>query len=516
MKPKAFYSTSLGHAYQGRCEEVLAGLKSRYEKRVQLIFTSPPFALNRKKKYGNLKGQQYVDWLASFADLFSQMLTEDGSIVLELGNGWDEGRPTMSTLPLEALLEFKRRGDFFLCQEFVCFNPARLPSPAQWVNVDRCRVKDAFTRIWWLSRSPRPKADNRKVLTEYSASMRKLLERGTYNAGHRPSEYNIGKKSFLTDNMGAIPPSVLAPPIAEVVSEIMREPCNVFSLTNTHNHDAYQDYCRRKKLVLHPARMPAKLVEFFVNFLTDIRDLVVDPFAGSNTTGAVAESLGRRWISIEVNSEYLPWIGFSGWRDARIRLTAFETTFGEKIEWKPFNDSESNDGPMSLNAYPGRAFIERVTNEGDAVLEAKAATKNGGLPKSPADAVELWYGLGPGVLASKLSNSDVLALAKNTVTVTGFIGDSKDPKDSIFDARDFGIGLTAADMPGTILSLNRGNKKSKAYLTGKHGQGASSTYQYADLTLIASGRKKRPTSPLLSSRQPGTTSQRPPRTDILR
>ncbi len=183
----------------------------------------------------------------------------------------------------------------------------------------------------------------------------------------------------------------------------------------------------------------------------------------------------------------LPWSGFESWRDARKRLAHFETAFNGKLVWAPFNDSESNDGPMSLNAYPGRAFIERVTNEGDAVLEAKAASHKGAMPSSPAEAAAIWFGLGPGALATGLDDAAARDLAKNTVTVRTFVGaDPKDPKDCILDARDYGIGLTAEEMPGTILSLNRGLKKSKPWLTGKHGQGASSTYQYSDLTLIAS------------------------------
>lgn len=190
----------------------------------------------------------------------------------------------------------------------------------------------------------------------------------------------------------------------------------------------------------------------------------------------------------------LPWRGFESWRDARRLLEHFERSAKEKVDWAPFNDSLSNDGPMSLNAYPGRAFIERVTNAGDANLEAKAAEATGPMPTSPAEAVARWFDLGPGALATGLDDEAAREVAKRTVTVRTFVGaDPKDPKDCILDARDYGIGLTAAEMPSTILSLNRGNKRSKPWLTGKHGQGASSTYQYADLTLIASrkvGAKK--------------------------
>ena len=302
------YTTRLGRMYVGKTEDVLGSYPVVGRKRkVQLLFTSPPFALNTKKKYGNLQGQEYVDWLAAYAPLFREYVSDDGSIVIELGNGWEPGQPTMSTLTIEALLEFKRKADLHLCQEFICFNPARLPTPAQWVTVNRIRVKDAFTRVWWMSPSTEPKADNQRVLTQYSDSMRKLLERGTYNAGKRPSEHYIGAKSFLNDHGGAIPSNVLIAPAAEMVKEYLTSfgsETNVLSISNTSTNDSYQEYCRTFGITPHPARMPARLVEFFVLFLTEPGDLVLGPFAGSNTTGYVAEKFGRRWLSIELNSDY--------------------------------------------------------------------------------------------------------------------------------------------------------------------------------------------------------------------
>jgi hypothetical protein len=302
--PKPFFKTGRGRLFLGNSEDMLTAYPlTRQHRKVQLILTSPPFALNRKKKYGNEIGEEYVRWLASYASILGDYLTDDGSLVIELGNGWTPGQPTMSTLPLEALLAFKNEGNFELCQEFICFNPARLPSPAQWVTVKRTRVKDALTRVWWMSRTPHPKADNRRVLTEYSESMKKLLKRGTYNSGNRPSEHNIGATSFLEDNGGAIAANVLVPSIEDIVSELIQAQ-TLLSIANTRTNDAYQLACKEMSLTPHPARMPAKLVEFFVKFLTDEGDLVLDPFAGSNTTGAVAESLRRRWLCIEAEQDY--------------------------------------------------------------------------------------------------------------------------------------------------------------------------------------------------------------------
>ncbi len=285
--PRKEYDTTRGLALHGTFEEFLTSdYAKQYEGKVQLIFTSPPFPLNRKKKYGNLKGDKYVKWLAEFAPQFRRLLKPKGSIVIELGNAWERGLPVMSTLALRALLRFLAKGNFYLCQQFVCYNPARLPSPAQWVNVKRIRVKDAFTHLWWMSPSPRPKANNRRVLKAYSAAMESLLKRGTYNSGKRPSQHHIGKTSFLKNNKGAIP-------------------SNVLTVANTRTGDSYQKFCKANGYEPHPARMPEQVPSFFIRFLTQEGDVVLDPFAGSNTTGAVAEQLKRKWLAVETNTDYL-------------------------------------------------------------------------------------------------------------------------------------------------------------------------------------------------------------------
>lgn len=271
-------------------ERILA----EYAGKCDLIFFSPPYSLQREKAYKNKQADEYVEWLTSFAAPLCALLSPTGSIVIEVGNAWNPGSPTMSTAPIEALLSFKKAGNLHLCQELVWHNPARLPSPAQWVNVERARLKDSFTRIWWMSRTDRPKADNRRVLLPYTKSMRSLLNKQKYNGGRRPSEHLIGQTSFLTDNGGAISPAVLSEHLLD----------SVISMSNTRVDHAYRDYCRENGLTQHPARMPDKLAEFFISFLTDPGDLVLDPFAGTNTTGAAAHALDRQWLSFELNEDY--------------------------------------------------------------------------------------------------------------------------------------------------------------------------------------------------------------------
>ena len=297
--PELIYQTDLGKMYCGDTLAMLAGPEgAALRGKAQLVFTSPPFPLNAKKKYGNLQGEEYIEWFAGFAPKLKDLLTPDGSIVIEIGNAWEPGRPVMSTVVLKALLRFLEAADLHLCQEFVWYNPARLPSPVQWVNVERIRVKDAFSKIWWMSPVDRPKADNRRILKEYSASMKRLIETGKYNSGKRPSEHNIGKESFKTNNDGAIPPNVIDGDEAPSLGTLLKG-------TNTRSSEQYQMFCRERGIPLHPARMPKELVEFFVKFLTDEGDLVFDPFGGSNTTGAVAEHLNRKWASCEANLPYV-------------------------------------------------------------------------------------------------------------------------------------------------------------------------------------------------------------------
>jgi DNA modification methylase len=287
VKLSIAYETKFGKCIHGDVIDIL-NKKSfqKYKGKINLIFTSPPFPLNRKKKYGNLNGEFYIEWLTKITTSLKDFLSEDGSFVIELGNAWEENEPVMSTLPLETLLAIKKNGNYKLCQQFIWFNTAKLPSPTQWVNIERIRVKDSFTSLWWLSKTSTPRANNRKILEEYSTSMKRLLKSQKYNSGLRPSEHDIGSISFLKDNGGAIP-------------------SNVIIAANTISNSEYLRKCKEKDILPHPARMPRFVAEFFIKFLTGKDDIVLDPFAGSNTTGEVCESLQRKWLSIEIDKEYI-------------------------------------------------------------------------------------------------------------------------------------------------------------------------------------------------------------------
>ena len=284
MKPA--YTTAMGQAFNTSIENFIKS--ENFEKlkgKVDLILTSPPYPLLSPKAYGNKVGEEYKDWLCEIIESLKVLLKPKGSIVIEIGNAWDRGVPTMSTLPLETLIEIKTKLNLHVCQQFIWNNPNKLPGPASWVNIKRIRVKDSYTHIWWYSNTPEPYANNRNVLSPYSDRMKELLSRQSYNQGARPSGHVVGP-GFLKSNAGAIPSSVL-------------------NISNTPETSEYREWCKAKGHTRHPARMPEKLAEFFVSFLTKNGSLVLDPFGGSNTTGRVSENLDRRWVYIEQSLEYV-------------------------------------------------------------------------------------------------------------------------------------------------------------------------------------------------------------------
>jgi site-specific DNA-methyltransferase (cytosine-N4-specific) len=282
MKGKLVYKTKNGKAYCADSIELLKTIKSNS---VNLVLTSPPFALRRKKSYGNVSADEYYQWFLPFAKEIRRILKPSGSFVLDIGGSWNEGIPTRSLYHFELLLRLCVEDNLFnLAQEFYWYNPAKMPAPAQWVTIERIRVKDAVNTIWWLSKSENPKADNRRVLHPYKKSMQILLRKG-YNQGLRPSGHLVSSK-WSKDQGGSIP-------------------SNIIIAANTKSTDDYIKACREFGLAVHPARFVDKIPEFFIKFLTKPNELVLDPFAGSNVVGSIAEKLKRNWISVEIIEEYV-------------------------------------------------------------------------------------------------------------------------------------------------------------------------------------------------------------------
>ena len=285
--PEPLYTTKKGEAYVGDALELLKGLD---DASVDLIFTSPPFALQRQKAYGNKDQSEYVDWLLTFAPGIRRVLKETGSFVIDTGGAYRKGLPVRSLYQYRYLIRMCDEQGFKLAEEFFWYNPAKLPSPIEWVNKRKLRAKDAVNTVWWLSKSDFPKANISNVLAPFSERMKKLMQNPTkwYTPKKRPSGHDIsaGFGEITAEKNGAIPP-------------------NLLQIPNTESNSLYLRLCKAAGVEGHPARFPQRLPEFFIKFLTDPGDLVLDIFAGSNTTGAAAEALGRRWMAFELDHAYL-------------------------------------------------------------------------------------------------------------------------------------------------------------------------------------------------------------------
>lgn len=275
------YRTDLGAAYAADSLELMRALP---DASVAAVVTSPPYALHFKKEYGNVDKHDYVRWMLPFAREIKRVLRPDGSFVLNIGGSYEAGAPTRSLYHFKLLVALVEEVGFYLAQECFWHNPAKLPSPAEWVNVRRFRIKDSVEYVWWLSPTAWPYADNRQVLVPYSPDMKRLIAKG-FKAKKRPSGHVITGK-FQNNRGGAIPQNILV-------------------RGNNESNSAYIKACAGLGIKVHPARFPSALPDFFLRLLTRPGDLVLEPFAGSNTTGRAAETLERRWIAADIDEGYV-------------------------------------------------------------------------------------------------------------------------------------------------------------------------------------------------------------------
>ena len=160
IKQAPAYKTKLGSAFIGDSRELLAELP---DNSVNLVMTSPPFALQRQKEYGNLDQHEYIDWFLEFGKLVHQKLRSDGSFVVDFGGAYMKGVPARSLYNFRVLMRMVDEVGFFLAEDFYWFNSSKLPSPIEWVNKRKLRAKDSVNTVWWFSKTEWPKADVTKV-----------------------------------------------------------------------------------------------------------------------------------------------------------------------------------------------------------------------------------------------------------------------------------------------------------------------------------------------------------------
>jgi len=256
---------------------------------INLIFSSPPYALHRPKQYGNLTGSSYIQWLVNLGREWRRMLVSDGSLVLNFGHAWLPGQPCQSEYQERILIAFLDELKLHLAQRLTWFNPAKLPV-TPWVTQHRIRLNTADESILWFGKSPTPFASTRELLRPYSAEHKRRMAIGKVSRQGSPSGQWAGKHSAGTNRFvdcgGSIPKSVLV-------------------ASNSRANDEYLRGCRDLGLPINGARMPEEMADMIIKLTTREGDVVLDSFAGSNVVGKKAEQLGRRWIASDASLSYL-------------------------------------------------------------------------------------------------------------------------------------------------------------------------------------------------------------------
>ena len=275
------YKTRSGKAYAGDAMELI---KSIPDGSISLIVTSPPHALKNGKRYGNADSKAYVRWFMFFADEFYRVLREDGNLVLSVGGDMVIGTSAESPRDLKLFTGFYENEKFHFKDEFAWASPTPSSAPADWIRIKRVGMKDAVNYVWWLTKNSRFNYGSRNALSPYIRNVMRTINRRQYME-LRSLEHNAD-----------------GPVLRDYRYSVL---IKFLTLGDREQDSRYAEACRKHNMKAHPTRYPLRLPEFFIKYLTEKGDVVLDPFAGSNATGEAAEGIGRLWIAFEINTEYI-------------------------------------------------------------------------------------------------------------------------------------------------------------------------------------------------------------------
>jgi site-specific DNA-methyltransferase (cytosine-N4-specific) len=276
------FETEAGQALWATAETASAVIR---QDEIQSIITSPPYPIIKGRQYGTFETKELIDLIVSLCGQWKSLLKGDGSLVLNLGDCFVKGEPTLNLYQERILLRLHDELGYKMAQRFVWYNPSKPPS-TRWTTQDKVRVVNRTEQIYWLSLGGNPKANPEMLRRPYSQSFASQLARGVVRNKPRPSGHGTCKNGFARDNGGALPD-------------------NLLNLAHSAGQDSYNKDCRERGLDVHPARMPYKLTEFFIKLTTDEGDTVYDPMAGSLMVPQACENLNRRWIANERSLNYL-------------------------------------------------------------------------------------------------------------------------------------------------------------------------------------------------------------------
>ena len=250
----------------GDCQEVL---KSLPDNSVDLIFTSPPYADQRKQTYGGIHPDQYVSWFLPITEELLRVLKPTGTFILNIKEKVLDGE--RSTYVIELILEMRKQQGWLWTEEFIwhkknCY-------PGKWPN----RFRDSWERLLQFNKTRQFYMNQEAVMVpmgDWSKTRLKKLSDTDKTRDESKVGSGFGKN------------------ISNWLSREMAYPTNVLHLATE---------CSNKN---HSAAFPEGLPEWFIKLFTKEGDTILDPFMGSGTTNTVAQRMKRSSIGIEIVPEY--------------------------------------------------------------------------------------------------------------------------------------------------------------------------------------------------------------------
>ncbi len=283
--------------FQGDCANILKNIP---DNSVDLIFTSPPYADQRQHTYGGIKPSDYVAWFIPRAELFFRVLKPSGTFILNIKERVVNGE--RHTYVLELILEMRKQG-WLWTEEYMWHK--KNSYPGKWPN----RFRDNWERLIQFN-----KTKNFKMYQEAV-----MVPVGDW-AKTRLSKLSDTDKTRDESKVG----SGFGKNVSNWVGRDMVYPTNVLHLATECGNRA------------HSAAFPIELPEWFIRLFTQPEDLVLDPFVGSGTTAVAAVQLGRKYLGIDINAEYIQ-LAHSRLAEKQIRMSQIAEE-KENYVIAPFNE----------------------------------------------------------------------------------------------------------------------------------------------------------------------------------
>lgn len=235
---------------------------------INVIFTSPPYANQRKDSYGGIKEEDYVEWFMKFAVDLKRVLKDDGSFFLNIKENTEKGLGFRSLYVFKLILALDSIG--FKLVDTLCWTKSAYPMKSS------NKFKNAWEPVYHFAKQKNIKFYPDRLSTSVKEVTKSRAKRK--NCDKAPSGSGF---SCTVSNMKNIT-SVL--------------PSNHLHINNNQNQ--YSDN------LWHSAVFPIKLPEFFISSYSDEGDIILDPFSGSGTTLIASKNLGRNYVGIELKEEY--------------------------------------------------------------------------------------------------------------------------------------------------------------------------------------------------------------------